>query len=183
MSNFDKIVDFHKAFGLLYNKDHEQSTLDNEALVKLRIGLIEEELCELKDAIKESDYTEVRDAIADLLYVTYGTAASFGINADKDFDVIHRSNMTKLCKTEDEAKDTVKWYKENNKGGIIAGTYIHGIFENDSWRNKYINLIRKSKNLPLLNKKSISYKKKRDSIINSLANEFDKHLNLTQFLN
>ena len=75
------------------------------------------------------------------------------------------------------------WYKENNGGGTIAGTYIHGIFENDSWRDQYINLIRKNKNLPILNKKSISYKKKRESIIDNLANEFDKHLNLTSFLN
>ena len=74
------------------------------------------------------------------------------------------------------------WYKENNAGGTIAGTYIHGIFENDSWRDQYINLIRKSKNLPILNKKSISYKKKRESIINNLAYEFDKHLNLKSFL-
>ena len=74
------------------------------------------------------------------------------------------------------------WYKENNKGGTIAGTYIHGIFENDNWRDQYINLIRKSKNLPKLNQKSISYKKKRDSTIENLANEFDKHLNLKSFL-
>ena len=74
------------------------------------------------------------------------------------------------------------WYKENNKGGTIAGTYIHGIFENDSWREQYINLIRKSKNLPTLNKKSISYKEKRQSIIDNLANEFHKHLNLKTIL-
>jgi len=74
------------------------------------------------------------------------------------------------------------WYKENKEGGTIAGTYIHGIFENDSWREQYINLIRKSKNLPKLSKKSISYKKKRESIIDNLANEFDKHLNLKSFL-
>jgi len=75
------------------------------------------------------------------------------------------------------------WYKENNKGGSIAGTYIHGIFENDSWRDQYINLIRKCKNLPILNKKSITYKAKRESIIDNLANEFHKHLNLKSFLN
>ena len=74
------------------------------------------------------------------------------------------------------------WYKENNGGGTIAGTYIHGIFENDSWRDQYINLIRKSKNLPILNKKPISYKDKRESIIDNLANEFHKHLNLKPFL-
>ncbi|MDC2990997.1 cobyric acid synthase [Prochlorococcus sp. AH-736-F23] len=74
------------------------------------------------------------------------------------------------------------WYTENNNGGTIAGTYLHGIFENDRWRNQYINLIRKSKNLPILNKKSISYKKKRESVIENLANEFEIHLNLTLFL-
>ena len=74
------------------------------------------------------------------------------------------------------------WYKENKEGGTIAGTYIHGIFENDNWRDQYINLIRKSKNLPIIIKKSISYKKKRESILDNLANEFNKHLNLTSFL-
>jgi len=74
------------------------------------------------------------------------------------------------------------WYKENIEGGTIAGTYIHGIFENDNWRDQYINLIRKSKNLPIIIKKSISYKKKRESILDNLANEFNNHLNLTSFL-
>ena len=70
------------------------------------------------------------------------------------------------------------WYKENNEGGTIAGTYLHGIFENDNWRDQFINLIRKNKNLPTLNEKSISYKEKRELIINNLATEFDKHLDI-----
>ena len=80
------------------------------------------------------------------------------------------------------ADSDLGWYKENNRGGTLAGTYIHGIFENDIWRDQYINLIRKSRNLPITNKKSISYKKKRESIIENLANEFHKHLNLKSFL-
>ena len=75
------------------------------------------------------------------------------------------------------------WYKENNEGGTIAGTYIHGIFENDKWRDQYINLIRKGKSLPLLDKKTRSYKMKRESIIDNLANEFDKHVNIKSVLN
>ena len=75
------------------------------------------------------------------------------------------------------------WYKENFKGGTIAGTYIHGIFENDNWRDQYINLIRKSKNLPTIDKKTSSYKMKRESIINNLSNEFEKHLNISSVLN
>jgi adenosylcobyric acid synthase len=75
------------------------------------------------------------------------------------------------------------WYKENKKGGTIAATYIHGIFENDIWRDQYINLIRKRKKLPPLEKKTRSYKMKRESIIDNLANEFDKHLNISSLLN
>lgn len=111
-TNFDKIKEFHSAFGLQLSEAHDHSVLDNEKLLKLRVDLIAEEFKELQDAIHQKDFTEVRDAIGDILYVTYGAAASFGINADNDYDIIHQSNMTKLCKTEPEAIDTVNWYKE-----------------------------------------------------------------------
>ncbi len=75
------------------------------------------------------------------------------------------------------------WYIEIKEGGTIAGTYIHGIFENDDWRDNYINLIRKAKNLPLLDKNTSSYKIKRESIIDNLANEFNKHFNISFLLN
>ena len=100
------------------------------------------------------------------------------------------NGVTKLDKSQNSFKikpifkdKNLGWYRQNNYGGTIAGTYIHGIFENDNWRNQYINLIRKRKNLPLLNKKTSSYKMKRESIIDSLANEFDKHLNISLVLN
>ena len=75
------------------------------------------------------------------------------------------------------------WYRENESGGTIAGTYLHGIFENDEWRTQYINLIRKNKNLSTLDKKTTSYKMKRESIIDNLANEFNKYLNISSLLN
>ena len=75
------------------------------------------------------------------------------------------------------------WCRENECGGTIAGTYIHGIFENDEWRAQYLNVIRKSKKLPRVDKKMRSYKIKRESIIDNLSNEFDKHLNISSLLN
>ena len=75
------------------------------------------------------------------------------------------------------------WYRENEGGGSIAGTYLHGIFENDEWRAQYINAIRRSKKLATVDKKTISYKIKRESIIDNLANEFNKHLNISSLLN
>ncbi len=75
------------------------------------------------------------------------------------------------------------WYQENSNGGTIAGTYIHGVFENDKWRDQYINLIRKNKKLPIINCKISSYKMKRERIIKNLATEFENHLNITSLLN
>ncbi len=75
------------------------------------------------------------------------------------------------------------WYRENEGGGTIAGTYLHGIFENDEWRTQYINLIRKNKKLPTVDKRTRSYKIKRESIIDNLANEFNKHLDISSLLN
>jgi adenosylcobyric acid synthase len=75
------------------------------------------------------------------------------------------------------------WYRESNDGGFIVGTYIHGIFENDKWRDHYINLIRKNKNLPISEKKTRSFKIKRESILENLAKEFDKHLEISSLLN
>ena len=62
----------------------------------LRISLIEEELSELKEAIENKDIKEVADALTDILYVTYGAGHAFGIDLDKCFDEVQRSNMSKL---------------------------------------------------------------------------------------
>jgi adenosylcobyric acid synthase len=106
----------------------------------------------------------------------------------KGFEI--HNGVTELDRSQDNLKIKpifndldLGWYKKNSQGGSIAGTYIHGIFENDDWRDQYLNLIRKSKNLPLLDKKTRSYKMKRELIIENLANEFNKHLNLSFLLN
>ena len=78
--------------------------------------------------------------------------------------------------------DNLGWYFINDKGGTTAGTYIHGIFDNDLWRDSYINLIREKKGLPKLDKQANNYKIKRDSIIENLALEFNKYINLSELL-
>ena len=78
--------------------------------------------------------------------------------------------------------DNLGWYSENEKGGLTIGTYIHGIFDNDLWRESYINLIRNKKGLPILDKKCNGYKIRRDSIIENLAIQFNKYINISEFL-
>tara|TARA_B110000495_G_C23022839_1_gene607140 strand:+ start:1158 stop:2021 length:864 start_codon:yes stop_codon:yes gene_type:complete len=49
-----------------------------------------------------------------LLIDTYKMGIYLGINLNKSFDIVHRSNMSKLCKTEEEAEKTVQWYTDND---------------------------------------------------------------------
>ena len=57
--------------------------------------------------------TEVIDALGDILYVVYGAGVTFGINLDEAFRIVHESNMSKLCKNEKEAKESVAYYAEH----------------------------------------------------------------------
>ena len=62
----------------------------------LRLELIAEELNELYDAMEQKDIVGIADALTDILYVTYGAGHAFGINLDKCFTEVQRSNMSKL---------------------------------------------------------------------------------------
>jgi len=123
MSNFNKIQEFHKAFGLAITDKPQTDVFDNTALVRLRLGLIDEEVGELHQAVKDNNFTEVIDALTDILYVVYGAGASFGIDLDDAYDIVHKSNMTKLCNTEEEAQETVKWYKEQKDSPYDSPEY------------------------------------------------------------
>ena len=128
MSNFDKVIEFNKAFGLPHNDVPQKEVFtENKKLTKLRVDLIDEEFNELKDAIKTNDFTEVVDALADILYVVYGAASSFGVNVDKAFDIVHKSNMSKLCTSVEQAIRTVESYKKLYKDG-------HSPYDSPSYR-------------------------------------------------
>ena len=106
MTNFEKVGLFMSTFGQEVKKNSE---LSSEKINSLRLSLIQEELNELTKAIKENDILEVADALTDILYVTYGAGHSFGINLDKCFEEVQKSNMSKL------GKDGKPIYNEHGK--------------------------------------------------------------------
>tara|TARA_X000001036_G_C20518497_1_gene741148 strand:- start:486 stop:968 length:483 start_codon:yes stop_codon:yes gene_type:complete len=89
----------------------------------LRLKLIEEEVQELREAIQTNNFVEVVDALADILYVTYGAGVAWGVDLQKAFELVHTSNMTKMCFTEDEAKETCQWYRDRPEKGYPSPIY------------------------------------------------------------
>ena len=84
-------------------------SLSTKKINDLRISLINEELDEFREAINNNNIKEVADALTDILYVTYGAGHAFGIDLDKCFEEVQRSNMSKL------GKDGKPIYNEHGK--------------------------------------------------------------------
>ena len=115
--------------------------------------------------------------------------ATWPVNTKIEGFEIH-NGVTQIIKEKGEEKlknifkqNQLGWYVDDNKNGSIAGSYVHGIFDNDQWRINYLNLIRDKKGIQKLDKKCKPYKIKREAIINNLAYQFKKHINISSLLN
>ena len=110
MSNFDSVKKFMETFG---QEVKEKAEFPSDKIASLRYELIKEELEEFKEAINNKDIKEIADALTDILYVTYGAGHAFGIDLDKCFAEVQKSNMSKL------GLDGKPIY--NDKGKVMKG--------------------------------------------------------------
>lgn len=123
-THYEKILEFNKAFGVSTEQVPNKSVFDKTEFINYRISLVLEEVNELIEAVKNKDLVETVDALADIEYVVLGFYTALGVNGDKAFDIVHESNMSKLCFTQEEAQQTVKYYKDNfEKHGYDSPCY------------------------------------------------------------
>lgn len=109
--NYIKMVEeFHTTFKAPILETPQIPSADRAAL---RVSLLQEEINELKEAIANNDLVEVFDAFLDIQYVLSGALLEFGLKNvfDEGFAEVQRSNMSKACNSEQEAIDTLDFYK------------------------------------------------------------------------
>jgi predicted HAD superfamily Cof-like phosphohydrolase len=99
------VEEFHRKFEILVQTT--PSDLPDESK-RLRIRLIQEEFEELKESMASGDLASIAKEMADLLYVVYGTAVSYGIDMEPVFREVHRSNLSKVGGYK---RDDGKWVK------------------------------------------------------------------------
>jgi len=87
------VEEFHRKFEIAIS---ERPSLPEDATRQLRVRLIQEEFEELQEAMAAQDLPGVAKELADLLYVVYGTAVSYGMDMDPVFREVHRSNLSKV---------------------------------------------------------------------------------------
>ena len=110
MTNFSSVKKFMEVFG---QEVKTKAEFPSKKVADLRYNLIKEELDEFAQALKDQDLNEVADALTDILYVTYGAGHAFGIDLDKCFEEVQKSNMSKLG---DDGKPIY-----NEKGKVMKG--------------------------------------------------------------
>ena len=120
-SSLNDVAKFHTTFNLPIL---DTPTIPNKKRCELRLNLLEEELQELKDAIETKDLVEIADAFCDIQYVLSGAILEFGLGSKFKslFEEVQRSNMSKTCKSMDEAKATQQHYhdKDGTSSEIVS---------------------------------------------------------------
>lgn len=107
----NEVSKFHTTFNMPIL---DEPTIPSKERCALRINLLQEELNELKEAVEENDLVEAADALCDIQYVLSGAILEFGLGSKFKslFDEVQRSNMSKTCKSREEAEQTRNYYKK-----------------------------------------------------------------------
>lgn len=136
----NQVAEFHKTFNAPIL---ETPQIPSKERCELRVSLLQEELNELKDAIADKDMVEIADALCDLQYVLSGAVLEFGLGEKFPalFNEVQRSNMSKACSNQNEADDTIEFYKEKGEEAFseISGEKInvHRKSDHKVLKNKY----------------------------------------------
>ena len=126
LNALSQVAEFHSIFK---HPIVAQPAIPSKERAQLRIELLAEELKELQEAVDDNNLVEIADALCDLQYVLAGAVLEFGLGEKfkELFDEVHRSNMSKACKTVEEANATIAHYK--NKSNVDAHyKEIDGLF-------------------------------------------------------
>jgi hypothetical protein len=104
----DEVEIFNATFG---KPNNYETTIPEKKEWKFVYDFILEELEEYKEACERGDIVEVLDALCDIAYVSIGNGTMLHGLKDKiwpAYQEVQASNMSKACKSEKEALDTVR---------------------------------------------------------------------------
>lgn len=110
-----EVEEFNSTMG---KPNNYEPNIPNEKEWMFVYNFILEELEEYKEACQEGNIVEVLDALCDITYVATGNGVMLHGLKDKFMDAyaeVQASNMSKACKNEQEAKETVK-VREQEQG-------------------------------------------------------------------
>ena len=89
-----------------------------------------------------------------------------------------RDSCHRLCETTD-----LGWWRQlGNRDGIVAGTYLHGVFEAGPWRRRWLNQLWQRQQLTKLPEMVDHHRDQRERLLDRLADAFEADVNLSPLL-
>ena len=140
IDSLNQVAEFHRTFNAPIL---DTPQIPSKERCELRVSILQEELNELQQAIADNDIVEIADALCDLQYVLSGAVLEFGLGEKfvELFNEVQRSNMSKACSTQQEADETIEFYKEKGQDAYseVSGDKInvHRTSDNKVLKNKY----------------------------------------------
>ena len=101
----------------MIHKLFEERKINNNSYIRYMKHLLDINYNNLCKYISLKDKKEIELNINSLLLNILSLGHYLCIDVDYDFNLIHKSNMSKLCVSEDEAIKTVNNYKNNFESG------------------------------------------------------------------
>ena len=104
----DEVEDFNN---LMSKSNNYTPTIPEKKEWKFVYDFVLEELEEYKEACEKGDIVEILDALCDIAYVSLGNGTMLHGLKDKiwpAYQEVQASNMSKACKTQEEAEKTVE---------------------------------------------------------------------------
>ena len=104
----NEVEEFNSTFG---KPNNYEPTIPERKEWMFVYDFIQEELAEYKEACENGDIVEILDALCDITYVSLGNGAMLhGLKGKiwNAYQEVQASNMSKACKTEEEAIETAK---------------------------------------------------------------------------
>lgn len=142
IDSLNQVAEFHRTFNAPIL---DTPQIPSKERCDLRVLLLQEELDELKQAIADNDITEIADALCDLQYVLSGAVLEFGLGQKfvPLFNEVQRSNMSKACSSQEEADQTIEFYRAKGEDAYseVSGDKINVHRKSD---NKVLKSVRYS---------------------------------------
>lgn len=130
----DMVREFHMVYGLPVRGEANLPSASDRALRK---KLVSEEYWEYVGGEDKNDLVNIAQELADMIYVIYGTALTYGFDLDEVVAEVHRANMSKL---DDDGqvirRDDGKVLKGPNYVAPNIGAIINGKNGTDSREDK-----------------------------------------------
>lgn len=117
ITNYQKVSQFVAKSHLKVYEVTTNRIFKDIDLITLCMNLIRERIMKLEKAVANKNMIKTINALTQAIYAIYYMGCRLGVDMDLAVNLVHKSNMSKLCVDEEEALKTIEFYIDAYENG------------------------------------------------------------------